>query len=108
MFRISEQHGGEKERVRTRNQVFLFRGGNETAKVEKLYQPDGFDARSRLRDVAEYAGTTSAAACVCSVLNGSHAKAVHAGNHGSRCAVRAWVVLCGVRVARSQPREPRA
>lgn len=61
---------------------------------------------------AGHARATSAAAaavvCVCSVLNGSHAKAVHAGNHGSRCAVRAWVVLCGVRVARSQPREPRA
>ena len=62
---------------------------------------------------AGHARATSAAAaavvCVCSVLNGSHAKAVNRVDAtGACCAVRAWGVLCVVRVARSHAQEPRA
>ena len=47
-------------------------------------------------------------ACVCALCSTTVMPRVSIDATGARCAVRAWGVLCGVRVARSHAPDPRA
>ena len=105
LFRCSKTESGLKQHASTLI-ILVLKCKIIFWEFEKFEQTNGSDARCGLRKVADYARATSAAAVaaaavaafVCSVLYGSHAKAVnlrHRGELCSACVGRAVRCACG-------------